>query len=131
MGPRSSKPKKTKANQIGSQLLTINPNIPIKEFILQDFLLEHKPIDLNPQIYKDGQWVKVEPKETEEVMESAQGIESLEIVTYNIWFGTRMETVEEIRPRISGLMSIVQSKNPHIICLQGFTFPFILLNLYF
>lgn len=119
MGPKNTKEKVKMKNP---SPLTINSSLPIvpKEFILAEFLEENQPKTINPQVYKDGNWEKVEPSFTQKSMKKASEIESLEIVTYNIWFGTRMETVEEIKPRITELMSIVRSKNPHIICLQGF-----------
>jgi len=45
----------------------------------------------------------------------------LTFVTYNVWFGTRRETKEELRPRFAALFKIVESKEADVVCFQEMT----------
>ncbi len=45
----------------------------------------------------------------------------LVFVTYNVWFGTRRETKEELRPRFTALFKIVESKDADVVCFQEMT----------
>lgn len=45
----------------------------------------------------------------------------LVFVTYNVWFGTRRETKEQLQPRFSALFRIVASKDPDVVCFQEMT----------
>eukprot|EP01127_Copromyxa_protea_P008439 TRINITY_DN1938_c0_g1_i2.p1 TRINITY_DN1938_c0_g1~~TRINITY_DN1938_c0_g1_i2.p1 ORF type:complete len:173 (+),score=15.84 TRINITY_DN1938_c0_g1_i2:495-1013(+) len=40
-----------------------------------------------------------------------------------MWFGTRTESSQELKPRIVPLLDIISKKHPHIVCLQEVTVP--------
>jgi len=47
----------------------------------------------------------------------------LKVVTYNVWFGTRKESVQELLPRLTALFGIVAQYSPDVVCLQEMTKP--------
>jgi hypothetical protein len=123
MGGRSAK-SKVPANA-ESQQSPISQPLPVERppFVASQYLKENPPKRLPLKHFKEGEWMTIEPSMSRESRLKRVGevvhLQQMAVVTYNIWFGTRMESVEEIAPRITGLMDIVQSKKPDIICLQG------------
>jgi len=120
---KKSKPSKKNKNNppICNIPVIIVSEEPTKEWEVKEFLSTNPVKEIKPKIYKDGEWEIVEPETIRKSMTSSSRIKSLEIVTYNIWFGTREETVQEISPRITELMSLIHTKKPDIICLQEMT----------
>jgi endonuclease/exonuclease/phosphatase family metal-dependent hydrolase len=47
--------------------------------------------------------------------------QTLAIVSYNVWFGNRTETLDEYAPRINELIQVILREGADIICLQEVT----------
>lgn len=48
-------------------------------------------------------------------------LDAFTMINYNIWFGTRRETLEEYEPRITEVIKVILAESPDFICLQEMT----------
>jgi len=102
-------------------------NIPMNSsadtsFDVIDFLKKNPRTKLQPFKYdaKKKEWVQKDYSSSKDTP-----LNEIKFVTYNVWFGTRSESEQELTPRLSGLFSLIKGTDADVICLQEVTKPIV------